>query len=48
MFPEKYFPDKIEKPNEKKRGIPMKINYNKCPLLPQGSCHLVEEVNRTI
>jgi hypothetical protein len=48
MLPEKGFPEKIINSDEDERGIPMKINYNKCSLLLQGSSHLIEEVNRTI
>jgi hypothetical protein len=48
MFPEEDFPEKIKDSDEHERGIPMKINYNKCPFLLQGSGHLIEEINRAI
>jgi hypothetical protein len=48
VLPEKSPPEKIEDSDEHERGIPMKINYNKCPSLLQGPGHLVEEVKRTI
>jgi hypothetical protein len=48
VLPEKGFPEKIINSDEDERSIPMKINYNKCSLLLQGSSHLIEKVNRTI
>src|SRR4030042_648874 len=48
MSSEEGLPKKIENPDEYERGLPMEINYNKTPSLLQGSCHFVEEVDRTI
>jgi hypothetical protein len=48
VLPEKGFPEKIINPDEDEKGIPMKINHNKCSLLLQGSSHLIEKLNRTI
>jgi hypothetical protein len=48
MLPKKDLPEKIKDSNENKRGIPMKINYNKRPLPLQGSGHLVKKINRAV
>jgi len=48
MLSEKGFPKKIKNSDKHKRGIPMKINYNKRPSFLQGSGHLVEEVDRVV
>jgi hypothetical protein len=48
MSPKKDLPEKIKESNENKRGISMKIDYNKRPLFLQGSSHFIEEVNRAV
>jgi hypothetical protein len=48
MPSEKSLPKEIKYPNDHRRGIPMKINYNKASILLQGSGHLIEEVDGPI
>jgi hypothetical protein len=48
MPSEKGLPKEVKHPNDNRRGIPMKINYNKTSILLQGSGRLVKEINGEI